>query len=67
MLIIINKDKVIFQVDSGASIDIVNEKYTKDVQPTTKALKMWNGSELRPMRNYPSDGKESQNWQEVLS
>ena len=48
---LINKDKVIFQVDCGASVNIVNEKYTKgkDVQPATKALKMWNGSELRPI------------------
>ena len=31
--------------------NIVNEKYTKgkDVQPTAKALKMWNGSELKPI------------------
>ena len=48
---LINKDKVIFQVDCGASVKIVNEKYTKgkDVQPTAKALKMWNGSELKPI------------------
>ena len=48
---LINKDKVIFQVDCGASVNIVNEKYTKgkDLQPTTKALKMWNGSELKPI------------------
>lgn len=46
---IINKEN--FQIDCGASVNIINEKYTKgnDVQPTTKALKMWNGTELKPI------------------
>lgn len=47
----INKDKVIFQVNCGTSVNIVNEKYMKGkaVQPTTKVLKMWNGSHLKPI------------------
>lgn len=47
----INKDKVIFQVNRGTSVNIVNEKYMKGkaVQPTTKVLKMWNGSHLKPI------------------
>ena len=47
----INKDKVIFQVNRGTSVNIVNEQYMKGkaVQPTTKVLKMWNGSHLKPI------------------
>lgn len=48
---LIGKVKVHFQIDCGASVNIINEKYTEknDVQPTAKTLKMWNGTELKPL------------------
>ena len=48
---IVNKRPVVFQIDSGASINILPRKYlqNEEIQNTTKKLKMWNGSVLNPV------------------
>ena len=48
---IVNKRPVVFQIDSGASMNILPRKYlqNEEIQNTTKKLKMWNGSVLNPV------------------
>ena len=48
---IVNKNKVKFQIDCGASINIINQRYTTGslIQPSNKTLKMWNGTDLKPL------------------
>ena len=48
---IVNGNKVKFQIDCGASINIINQRYTTGslIQPSNKTLKMWNGTDLKPL------------------
>ena len=43
--------KVNFQVDCGASVNILPPKFTtgQDVKPTDKKLRMWNEAEVKPI------------------
>lgn len=42
---------ITFQLDSGASVNLLNVKYAKtvDLQPSSKTLVMWNGTEMKPL------------------
>lgn len=48
---LIDDRKVNFQIDCGASVNIILTKHTTghDIQTTTKTLQMWNGSEVKPI------------------
>ena len=47
----VNEDKIRFQVDCGASINILPEKYVRNqkIEKTSKTLRMWNGTEVKPL------------------
>jgi hypothetical protein len=47
----INDKKIKFQIDCGASINVITECYAtgSNIIPSNKTLKMWNGSELKPL------------------
>ena len=47
---IIDDKSVKFQIDCGASTNILPDKYVDKhaIKPTTKTLRMWNGSEVKP-------------------
>ena len=62
----VHRQPVTFQVDCGATTNIIPARYLKNEQlsHTTKVLKMWNGTEVKPlgecfvrMRN-PRNGKK---------
>ena len=42
---------IVFQLDSGASVNILNEKHTmgKTLEHSNKTLVMWNGAEAKPL------------------
>ena len=45
----VNDANIKFQIDCGASINIITESHAgSQITPSTKTLKMWNGTELRP-------------------
>ena len=48
---LIHGNPVVFQVDSGASINILPKKYLQNesIEMTTKKLQMWNGSMMKPV------------------
>ena len=48
---LIDSKKVNFQIDCGASINIITAKHTQghEIKATTKTLRMWNGSQVKPM------------------
>ncbi|XP_014665126.1 PREDICTED: uncharacterized protein K02A2.6-like, partial [Priapulus caudatus] len=48
-LMSIGKHKVVFQVDTGASVNILPARFAPSVTPTTKKLKIWNGNEYSPL------------------
>ena len=47
----INNKKIKFQIDCGASINIITKCQTtgSHVTPANKTLKMWNGTEMKPL------------------
>ena len=47
----INDKKINFQIDCGASINVITECYAtgSNIIPSNKTLKMWNDSELKPL------------------
>ena len=46
----INDKRVIFQIDCGATINIINKRHAgSNVTPSSKTLKMWNGTEVKPL------------------
>ena len=47
----INDKKIKFQIDCDASINVITECYAtgSNIIPSNKTLKMWNGSELKPL------------------
>lgn len=47
----INNKKIKFQIDCGASINIITKCHTtgRHVTPSNKTLKMWNGTEMKPL------------------
>ena len=49
--IFVDKKGVKFQVDSGASLNIIPVKFVADkkLEPTTKTLQMWNDTTLKPL------------------
>ena len=48
---IVNEKKIKFQIDCGASINIINRCHTtgSHITPSNKTLKMWNGADLKPL------------------
>lgn len=48
---LVDKKPVTFQLDSGASINLLNRKHIgkEKIQPSTKTLVMWNGSKMAPL------------------
>ena len=48
---LIDDRKVDFQIECGASINIILAKHAEghDIQATTKTLRMWNGSQVKPV------------------
>ena len=40
--------EVVFQVDTGASVNTLPEKYADHILPTTRTLLMWNNATLKP-------------------
>ena len=49
---LIDNKKVNFQIDCGASINIIAAKHAEGhkIKSTTKTLRMWNGSQVKPIR-----------------
>lgn len=47
----VNREPVDFQVDSGASVNVIPAKYvqTNELKPCHKTLQMWNHSKLKPL------------------
>ena len=47
----VDKKEVKFQVDSGASVNVIPVKFVsnKKFEPTTKTLQMWNDTTLKPL------------------
>ena len=41
--------EIVFQIDTGATVNILPARYATDVKPTTKTLQMWNNSTAIPM------------------
>ena len=64
--LLVNNHPVRFQLDTGASINIIPEKYVEVdlIKKDSGSLKMWNGSELQPkgvaqlVVLNPKDGKQ---------
>ncbi|XP_054709030.1 uncharacterized protein K02A2.6-like [Uloborus diversus] len=48
-LMLINGKEVTFQVDTGATVNILPKHYATGIDPCHKVLKMWNGSTLEPV------------------
>ena len=48
---LVGKAEVKFQVDSGASVNVISADLVADkkLEPTTKTLKMWNDTTLKPL------------------
>ena len=48
---LVDNKKVNFQIDCGASINIIPAKHAQghEIKSTTKTLRMWNGSQLKPI------------------
>jgi transposase InsO family protein len=45
----INDEPVVFQIDTGASVNIMPSRYAPYVTPTNKMLTMWNGTRFTPL------------------
>ena len=46
----INDKRVKFQIDCGATINIINKRHAgSNVTPSSKTLKIWNGTEVKPL------------------
>jgi hypothetical protein len=45
----IGEHNVVFQVDTGASVNILPARFAPSVTPTVKKLKMWNGNDFTPL------------------
>ena len=47
----VNEKKIKFQIDCEASINIINQCHTtgSHITPSNKTLKMWNGTDLKPL------------------
>jgi hypothetical protein len=47
----VNGQKVKFQLDSGASVNLINIQHIskEEIRPTLKTLVMWNNSEVKPV------------------
>ncbi len=46
---LVDMNNVIFQVDTGASVNLLPTNLAKDVVPTTKTLRMYNETEVKPI------------------
>ena len=48
---LVGKAEVKFQVDSGASVNVISADVVVDkkLEPTTKTLQMWNNTTLKPL------------------
>ena len=44
-----SKTSVVFQVDTGATVNILPQQYADSIVSTTKKLKMWNETNLQPV------------------
>lgn len=47
--LIVNETEAVFQIDTGSSTNMLPRHLTKNVTPTTKTLRMWNGAVLNPI------------------
>lgn len=48
-VMIINGKEVNFQLDTGATVNILPKQYATGIEPCKKVLKMWNGSTFEPI------------------
>ena len=46
---LLGDERVIFQIDTGASVNVLPAQYASQVTPTTKTLTMWNGNRVSPL------------------
>ena len=50
----INDKRVKFQIDCGATTNIIKKRHAgSNVTPSSKTLKMWNGTEVKPLGTTP--------------
>ena len=50
----INDKRVKFQIDCGATINIINKRHAgSNITQSSKTLKMWNGTEVKPLGTTP--------------
>lgn len=45
----IQDEEVIFQIDTGATVNVLPQKYATDINPTTRTLQMWNDTTMQPI------------------
>ena len=48
-LMIIGEQEVAFQIDTGASCNLISAKYAKNLKPFTGTLTMWNNTTSKPL------------------
>ena len=48
---LIDEQSINFHIDCGATVNVLPKKdlKTRDLQPTSKVLQMWNKTEIRPV------------------
>ena len=54
-LMMVGEHRVRFQVDSGATVNLLPVRYTTAYRPTTSTLKMWDGSTYTPLGETTTD------------
>lgn len=52
---IVQGQEVTFQIDTGASVNMIPAQYARKIEPTNKIMKMWNNTKMKPV------GKTTQN------
>lgn len=58
--------KVVFQFDTGITVNMLHAKYTKHINPYQGFLRMWNKSLVKPLRVYRRIIKNPKNTQRFL-
>ena len=46
---LVGRHKVMFQVDTGATVNTLPARYADNIKPTTRKLKTWNNTEAAPL------------------
>ena len=65
MLVGENKKEVVFQVDTGASVNVIPKQFVKNIKPTSTTLKVWNNENVSPLGTSrcrvknPKNGKKN--------